>query len=73
MFGGGNGISTGRVEHDNPAAGRCLNINIVYTDAGAADNAQFCSGIQDLRTNFRFASNDDRAEFRDEGDKFRFG
>ena len=68
MFGGGNGVSAGRIEHDNSASGRGFNIDIVYADPGATDYAQTRSGIQDLGGDFRFAAHDDGAELRDKID-----
>ena len=59
MFGRGNGVSTGRIQHDDAAARGRLDIDIVHADAGATDHAQSRTGIQDLRRYFRFTADDD--------------
>ena len=72
MFGGRNGVSAGCVQHDDAAPRRRFDIDIVHADAGAADHAQFRSGIQDTGGHFGLAAHDQSAELGDKIDKFRF-
>ena len=72
MLGGRNGISAGRVEHDDAAARGRLNIDIVHADTGAADHAQSRSGIQNFCGHFGFTAHNDGAEVGNEMNEFRF-
>lgn len=72
VFGRGNGIATGCIEHDDPAPGRSLNIDIVDANAGAADGAQLHASVQNPGRNFRLAANDDGAEVGNDLGELRF-
>src|SRR5207247_8752641 len=70
MFGGRNGVAARRVEHNNTASRRSFDIDVINTDAGTANHAQLGAGIQDISGNFRLTTDNQRAELRDEIDKF---
>src|SRR5438128_851203 len=58
------------VEHNNTASRSSFDIDIINTDAGTANPAQLGAGIQDISGNFRLTTDNQRAELRDEIDKF---
>ena len=57
MFGSRDGIPRGCIDHDDPALGGCINIDIVDADAGPPDNHQFFPGLDYLSGNRRGAAN----------------
>ena len=70
MFGSRDGISARRVQHDDAAAGRCLDIDVIHSDTGAAHDTQFVTGIQNFGGDFGLAAHHQRAERRNQLDEF---
>ena len=70
MFGGRDRISARRVQHDDAAAGRCLDIDVIHSDTGAAHDTQFVTGIQNFGGDFGLAAHHQRAERRNQLDEF---
>ena len=70
MFGSRKGVSPRRVEHNDAAARRRLNIDIIHAHSRAANHAKFCAGIQNRRRDFSLAAHDYRTERRNERDEF---
>ena len=70
MLGSGNGVPARCVQHNNAAACGCLYIYIVHPHSGTADDAQFRTGIQNVRDDFGLAAHHQRAECRNDLDKF---
>ena len=58
MFGSRDRISARRVQHDDAAAGRCLDIDVIHSDTGAAHDTQFVTGIQNFGGDFGLAAHD---------------
>ena len=72
MFGRGNRVPAGRVHHDDAAPRRRFDIDVIDSDARAADDAQPRRRIQHCARHFCLAANDDRAEIRNDFDELRF-
>ena len=70
MFGGRDRISARRVQHDDAAAGRCLDIDVIHSDTGAAHDTQFVTGIQNFGGDLGLAAHHQRAERRNQLDEF---
>ena len=70
MFGSRDGVSARRVQHDDAAAGRCLDIDVIHSDTGAAHDTQFVTGIQNFGGDFGLAAHHQRAERRNQLDEF---
>ena len=70
MLSCGNSVSSRRIQYDDAAARGGLDIDIVHAHPGAADHAKLRSGSQDIRGHFRLAAHNQRAELRDQIDKF---
>jgi hypothetical protein len=66
----GNSVSSGRIQYDDSPSRGGLDIDIVHAHAGSADDAKSRSGRQDIGGHFRLAAHDQRAELRDQIDKF---
>ena len=62
MFSSRDRISAWRVQHDDAAAGRCLDIDVIHSDTGAADDTQFVTGIQNVGGDFGLAAHHQRAK-----------
>ena len=73
MFGSGNRVSAWSIHDDHTLSGRRLDIDIVHTDPGTADDLEVRCGLEDLRCNLRLAANNKRGKFRDDFNEFGFG
>ena len=58
MFSSRDRISARRVQHNNAAAGRRLDIDVIHSDTGAANDTQFVAGIQNIGGDFGLAAHD---------------
>ena len=70
MFGRRNRVSARRVQYDYAAASRCLDVDVIHSDTGAAHDTQFVTGIQDFRRDFGLTAHHQRAERWNQFDKF---
>ncbi|MNJ62434.1 hypothetical protein D3C77_582740 [compost metagenome] len=57
MLASRNRVAIGSVDDDNTAFGRCVQVDVVNTDASAADDLQISRGFHDFFSNFRLAAN----------------
>ena len=57
MFGGRDGVASGRVHHENPTPGRRLNIDVVNARSGPAHNLQLTRCRDDFARHLRAAAN----------------
>ena len=58
VFGGRDRVAVRRVHHDDAANRCCGNVDVVDADSGASDDAQAVRRVQNFRSDFRFAAND---------------
>jgi hypothetical protein len=70
MLGSGNRISARRIQHNDAAACRRLDIDIVHPNPGTPDHAQLRAGIQNISGDFCLAAYDKSAECGNNVDKF---
>ncbi|KAG0506164.1 MAG: hypothetical protein Udaeo_04640 [Candidatus Udaeobacter sp.] len=70
MFGSRDGIPARSVQHNDAPACRCLDINVIYSNTGAAHDTQFVAGIQNFGGDFGLAAHHQRAERRNQLDEF---
>ena len=63
MLGGGNGVPAGRVHHHDPARGGGIDIDIVHSDAGAADGFEILGRGYDIRADFGLTADHEGGEF----------
>jgi hypothetical protein len=70
MLSRGNSISSRRIHYDDAAACGGFDIDIVDAHSGAADHAKSRAGRQDVGGHFRLTAHNQRAELREQSDKF---
>ena len=70
MLSCGDSVSSRRIQYDDSPSCCRLDIDIVHAHACAADHAKLRSGGQDIRGHFRLTAHNQRAELRDQIDKF---
>jgi len=66
VLGSGDGVSAGRVEHDDAATRGGFDIDVVYAHAGATDSAQRFARLQNSGGDPSFASDNNGAELWDD-------
>ena len=66
MLGGGCGVAAGRVHRQNSFGGGGFEIDIVESDAGAADDFQFLGGFDDVSGDIGSAAHDQRVIITDD-------
>ncbi|MOA49909.1 hypothetical protein D3C78_1728570 [compost metagenome] len=64
-----NCVAVRGVDHDNTAFGRCIQVNVIDTDACAADHFQIGSGFHNLFSNFRLAAYEQSVVVRNDLDE----
>src|SRR3546814_5944563 len=67
VLGGGDGVAVGRVHHHDAAPGGGGNVDVVYADAGAADDLQPVGGSDDLRGHLRRGADGEAVVLADDG------
>ena len=73
MLRSGNRVPARRVHDDNPAFRRGVDIHVVDTYPGAADDFELLGGLKDRGGHLGLAANDQRGEFRNDLDDLGLG